>query len=74
MCSFIFIIIGFFAILFLFIVVIYVTYPCINMLIKYLYIKWKKLSDKKRKTYTDILIFILLLILFAKTIINEIQP
>ena len=64
MCSFIFIIIGFFAILFLFIVVIYVTYP----------IKWKKLSDKKRKTYTDILIFILLLILFAKTIINEIQP
>ena len=71
--EFVYIIIGFFVILFLFIAVFYITYPYIIKLIKCIYIKWNKVSDEKRKTYTNILVLTFMTIMMLIYIIMSVE-
>lgn len=61
MRQFMYIIIGFLVILFVFMAVFYMTYPCIIRFIKFIYVKWNKLSGEKRECILVILFVVLML-------------
>lgn len=72
MRQFIYIIIGFFVILFVFMAVFYMIYPYIIGFIKYIHKKWNKLSEEKKKCIL-VWLFIIFLIFGAIDVITNLR-